>query len=243
MEENGWDYLQVLLRGLDTVSRLDRRNLVRPHHGCIVVDLRLAMGRTPRLLIPHKRGLVAGLIQHVEVCQPWKLARCLLSLRLQEYARRMPIFRASERACAETRQSDRSQGRHEGWGQLEIHTRGLTVPVSTSALLTAEAIVTPPCSTHKIGERLRTTQSAVRSSAAITYVHGAEMRRLHVLRVFERGMQSLPWDAQRISPSGLAMLPRARARLVCYRNGGPRSIHSKCVVANIHGWRVPTRSG
>jgi hypothetical protein len=123
----------------------------------------------------------------------------------------------------------RDMQKHKGWGQLEIHTRGLTVPVSTSALSTAEAIVTPSCSTHKIGERLRTTQSAVRSLAAITYVHGAEMRRLHVLRAFERGMQSLPRDAQRISPSGLAMLPRARARLVCYRNGGPRSIHSKCV--------------
>ena len=99
LEENGWDYLHVLLRGLDTVSRLDRRNLVRPRHGCIVVDLRLAMGRTPRLLIPHKCGLVAGLIRHVELCQPWKLARCLLSLRLQEYARmrNLSSFRTSMR--------------------------------------------------------------------------------------------------------------------------------------------------
>jgi hypothetical protein len=116
------------------------------------------------------------------------------------------------------------------------------VPVSTSALSTTEAIVTPSCSTHKIGERLRTTQSAVRSSPLLPMCMVPKCR-LHVLRVFERGMQSLPWDAQRISPSGLAMLPRARARLVCYRNGGPRSIHSKCVVANVRGWRVPTRSG
>ncbi len=85
-------------------------------------------------------------------------------------------FELPKRTCAETCKSDRPRGQHGGWGQLSIHTRGLTVPVSTSALSTTEAMVTPSCSTHKIGERLRTTQSAVRrfvvrSSASVTSVH------------------------------------------------------------------------